>query len=84
MSQAVRQFVECARQQEPRVVENHPRVTFEGQSTFFKFCPVCMDQMPHVRRDDFSECVVCGNRSYAHAGSGAAPVLGGGGPAAAE
>jgi rRNA maturation endonuclease Nob1 len=62
MSHASVQFIEKAR--EIRVVQNHPRVTQDGQATFFKFCPVCHEPMPHVRKEDYSECVLCGNRTY--------------------
>lgn len=63
---AALQFTLLARNgQEPKVTTDAPRITYEGQSTFFKFCTSCADLMPHVRRDDYSECVVCGNRTYA-------------------
>lgn len=50
--------------QPPRIVGT-PRITYEGQSTFWKMCTVCAEMMPHVRRDDFTECVVCGHKTYA-------------------
>jgi len=67
MSDAVNQFLEHARsgdEIDPRIKQGKPRITLDGQSTFSKMCPVCLDHMPHVRREDFSECVVCGNRTY--------------------
>lgn len=30
----------------------------------WKFCPVCMEQMPHIRKFDYYECPVCQNRIY--------------------
>jgi len=56
------EFVEIART--VNVTEGPPRITYEGQSTFWKFCTVCHYEMPHVRKDDYSECAVCGNKSY--------------------
>lgn len=50
---------------EPKVVIQTPRITCDGQSTFMKFCAVCGDQMPHIRKDDFSMCVVCETKTYA-------------------
>ncbi len=73
MSRAIQQFLEHARQgsgRTPAIKQDAPRITYEGQSTFFKMCTVCMEHMPHIRREDYSECVVCGNRTYAHPGSG--------------
>ena len=56
------EFVEIART--VKVTDETPQITYEGQSTFWKFCTVCHDEMPHVRKDDYSECAVCGNKSY--------------------
>jgi hypothetical protein len=42
-----------------RVVEDKPRVTYEGQSTFWKWCSVCCEAMPHIRAGNFCQCVVC-------------------------
>lgn len=46
-----------------RLMQGSPRITYEGQSVFWKDCPYCMQSMPHIRRDDDSECAVCGFRS---------------------
>lgn len=50
--------------QEPKI-SPPPRVTVDGQSTFWKLCLVCGDQMPHIRREDYTECVACGQKTYA-------------------
>jgi rRNA maturation endonuclease Nob1 len=63
VSAAVVQFLDAAGK--AKVTDRPPKITFEGQSTFIKLCTVCNAHMPHVRRDDFSECVICGTRTYA-------------------
>ena len=58
------EFVEIARA--VTVTEGIPRITLDGQSTFMKMCTgECHQMMPHVRRDDYSECVLCGKKTYA-------------------
>lgn len=51
--------------QEPKISNVPPRIIFDGQSTFMKFCAVCGEQMPHIRQDDYFMCVVCETKSYA-------------------
>ena len=56
------EFVEIART--VKITDETPQITYEGQSTFWKFCTGCHDQMQHIRKEDYSECAVCGNKSY--------------------
>ena len=64
MSQATNQFLDAAKA--AKITDEAPRITYEGQSTFMKFCSVCFEIMPHIRRDDHSECAVCGLKTFKH------------------
>lgn len=67
MSNLTIQFLQAAGRAgdvQPKITGT-PQISYEGQSTFWKLCRVCMDQMPHIRKDDYSECAVCGCRTYA-------------------
>lgn len=67
MTGAAGMFAVMARSgaQEPKVSDLPPRVTFDGQSTFMKFCAVCGEQMPHIRQDDYCMCAACETKTYA-------------------
>ena len=49
----------------PIVTNKEPRITYEGETTFWKMCACCGEMMPHIRKEDYSECIVCGMRKYA-------------------
>lgn len=34
------------------------------EATFWKMCNECADMTPHMRKDDYCECLVCGCRTY--------------------
>jgi len=34
------------------------------ENVFWKMCTDCLEIMPHYRRDDHSECSVCGLRTF--------------------
>lgn len=55
---AVQQFVEIVR--ETPEEESTPA----QENTFLKFCTFCFELMPHYRRDDYSECSVCGLKTF--------------------
>lgn len=63
---AATEFTLAARssnEKEPTLSE--PKITYEGQSTFLKFCEDCQAHYPHIRALDYTECAVCGKRTHA-------------------
>lgn len=64
MSTASTQFVLMAKSADPKVTGT-PAITYEGQSTFTKYCEDCQAHYPHIRAEDYTECAVCGKRTYA-------------------
>jgi rRNA maturation endonuclease Nob1 len=56
------QFVLAARR--VILVEETEPVIHAAQSAFMKFCSVCFEIMPHVRKEDHSECTVCGLKTF--------------------
>ena len=59
-----RDFLLIAR--DTREPTEEPYVAYQGESTFWKMCVGdCADFTPHVRKEDYTECVVCGCRTYA-------------------
>lgn len=61
---AARDFLLMAKDAQPQVTNKPPRITCDGQTTFWKMCTVCAEMMPHVRRDDYTECVLCGHKTH--------------------
>ena len=62
MSTATNQFLEAAGQAAIR----DPQAAPKPVNTFMRLCPGCLELMPHVRKGDYSECVICGHRTYRH------------------
>jgi rRNA maturation endonuclease Nob1 len=58
MSDLGLQFVLAARRM--TLVEEIEPVIHQAQSQYMRFCSVCLEIMPHVRKEDRSECTVCG------------------------
>ena len=45
----------------PKITNNAPRITMDGQTTFMRQCPECGCVMPHILTDKGPQCVVCLN-----------------------
>lgn len=57
------QFVLAARRMK-LVEETTEPVIHEVQSSYMKFCSFCFEMMPHIRKEDHSECTVCGLQTF--------------------
>jgi uncharacterized Zn finger protein (UPF0148 family) len=53
-----RDFVLMAKAK-PRVTDQQPKVTYQGQTTFTKMCEACGFQTPHAHIDGKWQCVIC-------------------------
>jgi len=62
MSDLGLQFVLHARR--VQLVNEQPPVIHAAESSFMKFCSYCFEIMPHVRKEDYSECSMCGLKTF--------------------
>lgn len=63
---AARDFLLMAKVGDEPTSNTEPYVGGQGTATFWKMCVGdCADFTPHVRKEDYTECVVCGCRTYA-------------------